>query len=311
MYRLSYAVISLLTVCAVAPADTLILTGGKRISGAVSTLDDETFLVQQGEKQTKVKANDVQEWVVGDVVPTEPAVVTGATNGEVTDQAGAPTGEVPAGATDATGASVNASVEKQVPDAAVTQRKVRRTERAVAFPVATDLLVTSASVAVGGEEPQLTTRDGEQVEFEVVRHDAQLALLRVKGKRLTPLRFAESFESAKINAGGEFRVCGYTEPGLFQPALTFIPAKADKPGKGSSWKVAADANPVSPGGPILCGDEVVGVQLTSDRAKPDAIPAITLDALRKFVGSDATKPTGQSDPAAASMQLTAIHEREQ
>ncbi|HEV7301917.1 MAG TPA: trypsin-like peptidase domain-containing protein [Tepidisphaeraceae bacterium] len=318
MYRRSLmSFVAVVVACAsVALADTLVLKDGRRVNGKVEE-GDGVYIVEHEGKRTSIPDTEVAEWIAGQTeaepfttplgelkfeAPTEEPTDTTT---EPTDAATAPV--------DATPGGVNASVENHNPASHVGRQVELRNERAVAFPVAPDLVVTSARVVVDAINPQLTDRGGDAVPFELVRADDKLglALLRVKGPPMKALRLADSFDAAKINSGGEMRTCGYFGMNLFEVTLEFADCKAERPSAKAPWTIEATKHPATPGGPVLFGNQVIGVQLAERNSAIHRVPAVTLEQLRQFLGKDYAKPPGETDPAQSAMQLNAQHERPQ
>jgi hypothetical protein len=310
MLRNSIVLMLLATATAVpAMADVLVLKDGRRLTGTVEE-GDGVYVVQHDGKKVTVPDTQVAEWIAGQT--DGPNAGAGAA---------VPLDEVkfdpaPAASTDSstepTTTGVSASLENGNQMAQVDRSIAPRVERAVAFAVSRDLLVTSARVAVGGGNPQLVDALGDGVTYEVVRADEKLglALLRVSGATpLSPLMLADSFDAARVNGGGAMRIAGYIGPDMFQPALEYADCAAEKPSAAKPWTVKASRHPVTPGGPVLIGNLVVGVQLADERAQPEQVPAVTLEQLRKFLGKDYTKPKSETDPAAGVMQFSAEHIR--
>ena len=181
--------------------------------------------------------------------------------------------------------------------------KVQLTSYAVAFPVAKDLVVTAAATLAGATEIQLQASDGSALSGQVVRTDEAtgLALLRVSGRALAPLDVADAF------AGGPLQCAGFPTVNIFNPSAEIFGGTA--PPSKEGWKVRLDQHPRLPGGPLLAGGKVVGVELAARESDASAIPSATSDQLRKFLGDDGSRqPATNPDPAGSLLQVLATRE---
>jgi hypothetical protein len=77
----------------------------------------------------------------------------------------------------------------------------------------------------------------------------------------------------------------------------------------ASWKVRLSESPRLGGGPLLAQGKVVGVELAERDSEATAIPCVTLDDLRKFLGADAAGGPIAGDAVAATFQLSAVRIR--
>jgi tetratricopeptide (TPR) repeat protein len=182
-------------------------------------------------------------------------------------------------------------------------RKVRITQYAAAFPVASDLVVTSAQTVKDATALQLQMADGQSLSAKLVRKDdaSGLALLRVEGSRkFNPLPIADSF------AGGAVTCASFPTVDLFSPAAQSINGSAAAPKEG--WTVSLNIHPRLAGAPILSGGKVVGVCVAPREAERGKLPAATLEQLKAFVGADAGEPKFAGDPAASLLQLVTTRE---
>jgi hypothetical protein len=168
------------------------------------------------------------------------------------------------------------------------------------FPVAPDLIVTSAAVVEGATGVTVQPADGDPMDAEVVTRDESsgLALLKIPGRKMAYLPLADAF------AGGTFQCVGFPTVSIFDPVAEAITGSAVAPKDG--WTVRLSKHPRLGGGPLVAGGKVVGVQLATRDADPTQIPAAPLDAIRKLVGAQAG-PSGNADPAAVTMQVTVTH----
>lgn len=177
-------------------------------------------------------------------------------------------------------------------------RKVRVTQYAAAFPVAPDMVVTSAAVIADGATLQLQSSDGQSLSARLVRKDEAtgLALLKLEGRRLAPLALADTFN------GGAIACAAFPTVDLFSPAAQSITGTAAAP-KDNAWTVSLGTHPRLAGSPILSGGKVVGVVVAPRDAEKAKLPAVPLDALKTFLGSDIQPAGAQGDPATSLLQL--------
>jgi hypothetical protein len=191
------------------------------------------------------------------------------------------------------------------PPKLIAPRRVRITQYAAAFPVAGDLVVTSAALVAEGAELQLQSADGQSMNAQIVRKDDNvgLALLRVTGKRLTPLGLADSF------AGGRVKCASFPSVDLFSPAAQAIDGSATPP-KGEGWTVSLNLHPRLAGAPLLSGEnKVVGVCIAPRDAEKAKLPAVTLEQLKTFLGADAGgSGAASANPTGAILQLVTTRE---
>jgi Tfp pilus assembly protein PilF len=183
-----------------------------------------------------------------------------------------------------------------------SNRKVRITQYAAAFPVAPDLVVTSAAIIEDGATLQVQGADGQGLAAELVRKDAAtgLAMLRITGRKLNPLALADSFN------GGQITCASFPSVDLFTPSAQGIPGTATAPKEG--WTVQLNVHPRLAGAPLCSGGKVVGVCVAPRDAERAKLPAITLDQLKAFLGSDVTPPAKAGDPTASLLQLVTTRE---
>lgn len=182
-------------------------------------------------------------------------------------------------------------------------RKVQITSYAVAFPVSANLVITSAAALQDATSIALQTADGGALKGELVRTDESsgLALVRISGRTLSPLEISAAFP------GGSVQCAGYPNVNIFNPAAELMTGFSAAPKDG--WKIRLDQHPRLSGGPLLSGGRVVGVELATRDSETAAIPAATLDQLRKLVGDDLPKsPSLHPDPAGVLLQVLATRE---
>jgi len=157
---------------------------------------------------------------------------------------------------------------------------------------------------------EITVESGEGAGWavKVVRKDAKsgLALLRVQGDdvKLKPLALADAFSPGAVSC------VSFPSVNIFDPAPERLDGGAGVP-KDEGWTVRLSRHPRLPGGPLIAGGKVVGVELASRDSELGQIPAVTLDELREFIRDHLPEPPparAVTDPTAATMQLTAVSE---
>jgi tetratricopeptide (TPR) repeat protein len=183
-------------------------------------------------------------------------------------------------------------------------RKVRVTQYAAAFPVAPDLALTSAAAVAENATMQLQAADGQSATATLVRKDDTLglALVRITGRKLTPLMLADTF------TGGPVACCSFPTVDLFNPASQKINGTAQPPKEGADWTVNLGSHPRLAGSPLLAGGKVVGVCVAPRDADKTKLPAVTLAALKQFVGEDAKPAAAPGDPMSNLLQLVCTRE---
>jgi tetratricopeptide (TPR) repeat protein len=188
------------------------------------------------------------------------------------------------------------------PPRPTTPRKVRITQYAAAFPVTTDLVVTSAAIVEDEAALQLQSADGQPIAATLVRKDDNvgLALLRVTGRTLKPLGLAESFN------GGPVTCASFPTVDLFSPAAQAITGNATQPKDG--WTVSLNVHPRLAGAPLIQNARVVGVCVAPRDAERAKLPAVTLDQLKTFLGADGLAGKGSAEPVSSLLQLVTTRE---
>lgn len=186
------------------------------------------------------------------------------------------------------------------------ERRGRRGSRfAAAFPISNDLVVTAAEPLIGAKSAELQTRDGSVLKANIVRIDDQvgLAMLKVEGKRLGYLTLGQVFD------GGKISVTSYPNNNIIEPKPESVEGNSPSPASATPqkpWRIVLSDHPRLPGGPIMAGGQVVGVELATEDDDADAVPAVTLAALKKFVGGAQPGPSSkEEDPVLVVMQLIA------
>jgi hypothetical protein len=193
-------------------------------------------------------------------------------------------------------------VETLAPPKPTTPRKVRITQYAAAFPIASDLVVTSSAIVEDGVTLQLQSADGQPIKASLVRKDEimGLALLRVEGRTLNPLALADTFN------GGPVTCASFPTVDLFSPAAQAITGNATPPKEG--WTISLNVHPRLAGSPVLANARVVGVCVAPRDAERGKLPTVTLDQLKTFLGSDVTPPKAAGDAASSLLQLVTTRE---
>ena len=109
----------------------------------------------------------------------------------------------------------------------------RVTSYAAAFPVAANLLVTSAEAVADATEIQVQVADGSTYPATLLRSDAGtgLALLRVPTAKFAGLNLADQF------AGGKLSCVSFPEVNLFQPTAGIINGSAGTPGRDGAFSL--------------------------------------------------------------------------
>jgi tetratricopeptide (TPR) repeat protein len=191
-----------------------------------------------------------------------------------------------------------AGTEVAVTDGGVVERPTDRrgepaaaaggdSRQALGIPIAPDLLLTPAVCVTDAHDVSIQSADGESFAATVVRVDSEknLALLRVKGVRLHYLNLADAFD------GGPVQCTAVTKRNLFTIDPTMVAGVTDSPKRVSGvWTVKLESSPALAGAPLTSNGKVIGVALTdaADETKTE-VPAISLDEIRGFLGSDMPK----------------------
>jgi hypothetical protein len=168
----------------------------------------------------------------------------------------------------------------------------------VAFAISQDMVVVSADLVKDGTEIVLQSPSGANDDGTVVRSDPATGLALVKLKKLK----AASLPLAGSFAGGAVQCVALPTIDLFRIDAQVIDGTAPAPGE--KWTVALSKHPKLIGAPLVSGGKVVGVTLGNRDAEAAAIPAVTLEQLTKFIGSDfGTRGTPATDPKQAIFQI--------
>ncbi len=181
------------------------------------------------------------------------------------------------------------------PPAPVKESRVRVTRYAAAFPVASDLLITSGAAVDHAQSINLEDSQGNTLSAELVRADEKsgLALLRVAGKKFAYINLADAF------AGGEVRCVGFPSVAIFSPRPEVLNGKANKPSATGNWFAAFTVNPRLAGAPLITADgRLVGVVMAERDLPPSQTPAVRLEDVKTFLGAESPKQlsSARSDP---------------
>lgn len=229
---------------------------------------------------------------------TPPATPPGSADPQTGQQPGS---ETPASESPLTGTPVTAVSS---PEPVVDRTPSRVTRYAAAFPVATDLLVTTRAAVEKTDSVTLEDSQGNSFTASVVRTDDKtgLALIRVSGQRFAFLKLADTFAG-----GGEVRCTGFPRVAIFNPTPESIVGRSAAIKAGGDWTISLPTNPRLGGAPIVSAQgEVVGVVMAQRDSNPQQLPSIPLDDLKTFLGTDLPKtPTSAANPMYV-LQLTAV-----
>jgi hypothetical protein len=215
------------------------------------------------------------------------------------------TGNVPkpAVASGGGGGPVTVGPVYQPPPAAPPSKRTF-SRSATGFAVGPDLILTTAAAVKGAGRVVVEIPGAQPLEATVERTGAEgLALLRVKGQRVSYLNLATQF------AGGNVQCPAFPEVSVFGVTLESIGGKANKP-QDEGWKVALNKHPRLPGAPLL--DEsgnLVGIEMGDREDVRDRLPALPLGRILAFLGGDAPQQRCATSNAAAVVQITASFER--
>ncbi len=273
-------------------------------SAATPTTPVQPSLSEQASQphKTQTPAPQPSPAPVVPVAPTHPAVTPPA----ATPNAATPTvasGTVASGTVaSGTVASGSPGTANSAPTPAPKPVARHVTRYAAAFAIAPDILVTSAKTVESATSITVTTPSGNSMTASVLRtHQGDgLALLKLDTGTLPSLPLASSFD-----APGALSCIGFPEVDLFNPIpKSMSVAAADQT---DTWTVRFDTSPRVPGGPILKGNTVVGVELGDRDSDLAEVPAATLKALQSLIDTDAKASPAATDPRQAVVQVMAEH----
>ncbi|HEY7119963.1 MAG TPA: trypsin-like peptidase domain-containing protein, partial [Tepidisphaeraceae bacterium] len=175
---------------------------------------------------------------------------------------------------------------------------------AAGFAVAPDLFLTASSAVEGARTVRIEIPNALPLDATVERTGPEgLALLRVKGQKLSYLNLSTAF------AGGAVTCPAFPEISVFGVSIESIRGHAAAP-KDQGWKVALGKHPRLPGSPLLdTSGNLVGIELGDREDLYDRLPALSATKIQGFLGGDAPAQPSGNPGAAAVVQITAAFER--
>jgi hypothetical protein len=188
------------------------------------------------------------------------------------------------------------------PPARNRSRAFNRT--ATGFAIGPDLLLTAASAVKDAKRVVVEFPNAVPIEAKVERSGTEgLALLRLTGQRMAYVNPAEQFP------GGPVQCPAYPEVSVFGVAVEVIKGRALAL-QDEGWKVSLSKHPRLPGAPVLdSAGDLVGVEMAEREDLLDKLPALSLKAVRGFVGSDLPGQPCANPKGAAVVQVTGTFER--
>ena len=203
-----------------------------------------------------------------------------------------------------TGGGGGAVSEPPVPP--VGEQPTRRsfTRGATGFAVGPDVLLTAAAAVKDAKRIVIEFPGAPPIEAVVERTGPDgLALLRVRGQKLAYLNLAAAF------SGGPVQCPAYPEVSVFGVAVETIKGRA-MAAKDDGWSVSLGKHPRLAGAPLLdAAGDLVGVEMAERDDLTDRLPALSLDKVRAFLGSDLPGQPCANPKAAAVVQVTGSFER--
>jgi hypothetical protein len=175
---------------------------------------------------------------------------------------------------------------------------------ATGFAVGPDLLVTAASAVEDASRVVVEFANGQPMDATVERTGSEgLALLRVSGQKMAYLNLAPQF------AGGAVQCPAYPEVSVFGVSVEVLKGKALGVAD-EGWKVSLGKHPRLPGAPLLdSAGDLVGVEMADREDLTTQLPALSLKAVRGFLGRDLPGQPCGNPHAAAVVQVTGSFER--
>jgi S1-C subfamily serine protease len=175
---------------------------------------------------------------------------------------------------------------------------------AVGFAVGPELLLTAASAVKDASRVVVEFPNGQPMEATVERTGTEgLALLRIRGQKMAYVNLAQQF------AGGAVQCPAYPEVSVFGVSVEVLKGKT----LGTSdegWKVSLGKHPRLAGAPLLDSNgDLVGVEMADREDLSTQLPALSLKAVRAFLGSDLPGQPCGNPRAAAVVQVTGSFER--
>jgi hypothetical protein len=177
------------------------------------------------------------------------------------------------------------------------------TRSAVAVPVAPDLVLTSAVAVADAVEIRATDAAGVPRNGKVLRKDGLLglALVKMDGPPLNYLNLA-----ARVD-GNKFLCFALPEVTVDKPIPEALPSMAPPPRK-ATWSVSVARHPRLPGAAVVdMSGLLVGIALGERASESAQVPAVPLDEVRTFLGSDAPIAPGTKPDVDDILELRASH----
>jgi hypothetical protein len=176
---------------------------------------------------------------------------------------------------------------------------------ATGFAVGPDLILTTAAAVNDAKRVVIEMPGGQPIEAAVERAgDDGLALLRVRGRRLSYLNLAAQFD------GGTISCPAFPEVSVFGVEVESIPGKALKPQQEKGWRVALNKHPRLPGAPLLDGGgRLVGIEMAERDDVKDRLPALPPARIKAFLAENLPAQPCATSGEAAVVQITASFER--
>jgi hypothetical protein len=177
------------------------------------------------------------------------------------------------------------------------------TRSAVAVPIGPDLVVTSSVAVADATDIQAADATGLVRSGKVLRKDGLLglALVRLEGKPLAYLNLGSRIE------GNKFACWALPEVTVDKPAPEALPSSASVPNK-ATWAVSVSRHPRLPGAAIVdVSGSLVGIALGERASESSQVPAVPLDQLRSFLGSDTPATPGGKPDVNDILELRASH----
>jgi hypothetical protein len=201
------------------------------------------------------------------------------------------------------GGTVTPTSVYQPPPAAPPSRRTF-SRSSTGFAVGSDLFLTAASAVKGSARIVIEIPGAQPMEATMERTgDQGLALLRVKGSKVSYLNLAAAFP------GGTVQCPAFPDVSVFGVTMETIAGKANKP-QDEGWKVALNKHPRLPGAPLLdTTGNLVGIEMGDRDDLRDRLPALPFAQIRAFLANDAPPQPCATSNTAPIVQITASFER--
>jgi hypothetical protein len=177
------------------------------------------------------------------------------------------------------------------------------TRSAVAVPVAPDLVLTSSAAVADATDIQTADATGVTRTGRVVRKDTLLglALVKLDGKPLDYLNLAQKVD------GHQFACWAFPEVTVDKPVPEALPTSASAP-RNATWAVFVSRHPRLPGAAVVdVSGLLVGIALGERASESSQVPAVPLDEVRSFLGSDMPATPGGRPDVTDILELRASH----